>query len=359
MSEYANRKDRGRLVGLVFSMQAVGLIVGPLVGLCSCSLGHRPRPDLANPARPRRGAGRRGRLPASQDARVASLPGPRAGRSRAGRPSSCTIFAEGVIDAVRRVAADATRDVMSSRAVPAQPPHAHARARHRGQLVPLRLRLLRQHPVAAEHPEGGGSHTPRLETKLVVDPRHLRRLRPAGLPLGCRARWTASATGDCSSSDSRSWRRASSLLGRVASAHDASWRPSSRSSASATSSSSSDRTRRPSSCRRRSSRSSMRTTGHGIAAGIGKLGAFVGRLPGPAASERHRASRHAARRRGVSAILGFLVTRVLPEPSRQTLEDVSGQAPPDGPAPPPSTLAPAVVPRVPEPTSLTASDPSA
>jgi len=33
MSEYSNRKDRGRLVGLVFSMQAVGLIVGPLVGL--------------------------------------------------------------------------------------------------------------------------------------------------------------------------------------------------------------------------------------------------------------------------------------------------------------------------------------
>lgn len=33
MSEYANRADRGRLVGLVFSMQAVGLIVGPLVAL--------------------------------------------------------------------------------------------------------------------------------------------------------------------------------------------------------------------------------------------------------------------------------------------------------------------------------------
>ena len=33
MSEYANRDDRGRLVGLVFSMQALGLVVGPLVGL--------------------------------------------------------------------------------------------------------------------------------------------------------------------------------------------------------------------------------------------------------------------------------------------------------------------------------------
>ncbi len=33
MSEYANRRDRGKLVGLVFSMQALGLIVGPLVGI--------------------------------------------------------------------------------------------------------------------------------------------------------------------------------------------------------------------------------------------------------------------------------------------------------------------------------------
>ncbi len=32
-SEYSNRKDRGRHVGTVFSMQAVGLIVGPLVAL--------------------------------------------------------------------------------------------------------------------------------------------------------------------------------------------------------------------------------------------------------------------------------------------------------------------------------------
>jgi PHS family inorganic phosphate transporter-like MFS transporter len=33
MSEYANRKDRGKLVGMVFSTQAIGLIVGPLVAL--------------------------------------------------------------------------------------------------------------------------------------------------------------------------------------------------------------------------------------------------------------------------------------------------------------------------------------
>ncbi len=39
MSEYSNRKDRGRLVGLVFSMQALGLIVGPLVALTLLSVG--------------------------------------------------------------------------------------------------------------------------------------------------------------------------------------------------------------------------------------------------------------------------------------------------------------------------------
>lgn len=33
MSEYANAKDRGKLVSLVFSMQALGLIAGPIVAL--------------------------------------------------------------------------------------------------------------------------------------------------------------------------------------------------------------------------------------------------------------------------------------------------------------------------------------
>jgi MFS family permease len=39
MTEYANRKDRGRLVGLVFSAQALGLIVGPLVALALLGAG--------------------------------------------------------------------------------------------------------------------------------------------------------------------------------------------------------------------------------------------------------------------------------------------------------------------------------
>jgi PHS family inorganic phosphate transporter-like MFS transporter len=43
MSEYANRRDRGKLVGLVFSMQALGLIVGPLVGIALVA-SHVPAP---------------------------------------------------------------------------------------------------------------------------------------------------------------------------------------------------------------------------------------------------------------------------------------------------------------------------
>jgi MFS transporter, PHS family, inorganic phosphate transporter len=39
MSEYANRRDRGRLVGMVFSTQALGLIVGPLVALALLGAG--------------------------------------------------------------------------------------------------------------------------------------------------------------------------------------------------------------------------------------------------------------------------------------------------------------------------------
>jgi MFS family permease len=39
MSEYANRKNRGRLVSMVFSMQALGLIAGPLVALVILGLG--------------------------------------------------------------------------------------------------------------------------------------------------------------------------------------------------------------------------------------------------------------------------------------------------------------------------------
>src|SRR5258707_7896372 len=39
MSEYANRRDRGKLVGMVFGTQALGLIVGPLIALALLGAG--------------------------------------------------------------------------------------------------------------------------------------------------------------------------------------------------------------------------------------------------------------------------------------------------------------------------------
>ncbi len=44
MSEYSNKKDRGKLVSMVFSMQALGLVIGPLVALGLLSL--RLSPNL-------------------------------------------------------------------------------------------------------------------------------------------------------------------------------------------------------------------------------------------------------------------------------------------------------------------------
>ena len=45
MSEYANRRDRGKLVTMVFSMQALGLLAGPIVAMTLLASGIHP--DLA------------------------------------------------------------------------------------------------------------------------------------------------------------------------------------------------------------------------------------------------------------------------------------------------------------------------
>ncbi len=68
----------------------------------------------------------------------------------------------------------------------------------------------------------------------------------------------------------------------------------------------------------------MRTTGHGVAAGVGKLGAFIGvfLVPHLQSSVGLRGMLLVA---GGAAILGFLLTALLPEPARRTLEEVSGQ----------------------------------
>ena len=68
----------------------------------------------------------------------------------------------------------------------------------------------------------------------------------------------------------------------------------------------------------------MRTTGHGLAAGIGKLGAFIGVFVVPQL-QKSIGLRGLLVVAGISAVVGFLLTMVLPEPARRTLDDVSGQ----------------------------------
>jgi MFS transporter, PHS family, inorganic phosphate transporter len=68
----------------------------------------------------------------------------------------------------------------------------------------------------------------------------------------------------------------------------------------------------------------MRTTGHGFAAGIGKLGAFVGVFLVPV-PETHFGLRGLLLVAGIAALLGFGLTTVLPEPSGRSLEEVSGE----------------------------------
>ena len=67
---------------------------------------------------------------------------------------------------------------------------------------------------------------------------------------------------------------------------------------------------------------SVRTTGHGMAAGIGKLGAFVGVFLVPVLQD-HIGLRGLLAVAGASAILGLGATRLLPEPAQRTLEDIA------------------------------------
>ena len=68
----------------------------------------------------------------------------------------------------------------------------------------------------------------------------------------------------------------------------------------------------------------MRTTGHGTAAGIGKLGAFIGVFLVPQL-QQHIQLRGMLLVAGGAAILGFVLTGLLPEPALKSLEEMSGE----------------------------------
>ena len=66
---------------------------------------------------------------------------------------------------------------------------------------------------------------------------------------------------------------------------------------------------------------SMRTTGHGISAGIGKLGAFIGVFLFPVLQSSLGLRGTLALTAGV-AVLGFALTLVLPEPAGRSLDEI-------------------------------------
>jgi len=67
----------------------------------------------------------------------------------------------------------------------------------------------------------------------------------------------------------------------------------------------------------------MRATGHGISAGVGKLGAFIGVFLFPALQSSFGLRGTLLLTAGVS-VLGLALTRVLPEPAGRSLDDISG-----------------------------------
>src|SRR4051812_47860801 len=77
----------------------------------------------------------------------------------------------------------------------------------------------------------------------------------------------------------------------------------------------------------------MRATGHGISAGVGKLGAFIGVFLFPVLQSSLGLRGTLLLTAGVSA-LGFALTRVLPEPSGASLEDFAHRPAPIAPAEP-------------------------
>jgi hypothetical protein len=77
---------------------------------------------------------------------------------------------------------------------------------------------------------------------------------------------------------------------------------------------------------------SIRATGHGISAGIGKLGAFIGVFLFPVLQSSLGLRGTLLLTGGVS-VLGLALTLVLPEPAGRSLDDITGSTPSPQPMP--------------------------
>src|SRR6266704_3918236 len=146
MSEYANRKDRGKLVGMVFGTQALGLIVGPLIALALLGAGASDgvawRVMLGLGAVPAAAViYLRRKMPESPRYQV-QVQG-----NAAQAASQISEFTGG------QVSANGTGRAPDGPAgVPGQPPVPGPAGRDGGNLVPPRLRLLREHDLHPADP---------------------------------------------------------------------------------------------------------------------------------------------------------------------------------------------------------------
>jgi hypothetical protein len=84
----------------------------------------------------------------------------------------------------------------------------------------------------------------------------------------------------------------------------------------------------------------MRATGHGISAGIGKLGAFIGVFLFPVL-QSSLGLRGTLLLTAAASVLGFALTRVLPETSGRSLDDIADASANGRSAPPPTVDQPA------------------
>jgi MFS transporter, PHS family, inorganic phosphate transporter len=329
MSEYANRDDRGRLVGLVFSMQALGLVVGPLValGLLESGLGDQATWRLLLGL---------GAVPAAAAVYVRTkMPeSPRFQAAVQGHQEAAAVTAQALT-------------VVGTKGGPGPPLASGSRAVARGLLDILRDRRLARLllatagswfvfdyayygntlslPEILKGVDPGADVPAKLAWSLLMfvvfavpgyamaiwwmDRTGHRRLQSVGFTVLAGAFLVLAAVPQLTASV------AAFLPVFGLSYFFVEFGPNTTTFV------------LPSEVYPVASRA----TGHGLSAGIGKLGAFVGVFLVPALQTRI-GLRGMLAVAGVSALVGVLLTRLLPEPARRSLEEVGAQ--PSRPAPP-------------------------
>jgi MFS family permease len=155
MSEYAGKRSRGRLVGLVFAMQGAGLVVGPLAAavLLGSGISHGAawRILLALGAVPALSVFYlRRRISETPQVRSGGRRGRRRRRGHRGRDHRARNKAGAAAAVPEPAPAEHHRRVLRAGH---EPGAAALAGRHGRRVVPARLRLLRQHDLLAADPQ--------------------------------------------------------------------------------------------------------------------------------------------------------------------------------------------------------------